>query len=240
VNGVVIAESVRRHVTSIAFGAYVALLAIIALGASRFDKPAAAWPSLVALLAYIVGCAPIGPEFSSGTLQLILTKPVNRSIYLLSRVAGVVCVVWIATFVAFAIELAGRVLWGRATHLDLMGAALIHSFAGTILICALLTFFGSFTRAYFNCAIYFVLMIGVGVAQGVLALMRAMRGAIGDWLRAHDILDRALMTIEKNLFPERPVVFDWHWILMVLSNAAIALVVACFIFRGREVPYGAD
>ena len=36
----------------------------------------------------ITGCGPIGPEFSSGTLQLILVKPINRATYLLSRVAG--------------------------------------------------------------------------------------------------------------------------------------------------------
>ena len=28
--------------------------------------------------------------------------------------------------------------------------------------------------------------------------------------------------------------------LMVLANAAVALVLACLAFRQREVPYGAD
>ena len=239
-NGVVVAETVRRSVTSIAYGAFVALLAIVSLGVSRFNAPGSAWPSLVTLLAFIIGCSSIGPEFSSGTLQLILTKPVNRSVYLLSRVAGAVSAVWIATLVAFSMEIIGRALWSSAAGLDLVLAALIHSLADTILVCALLAFFGSFTRAYFNIAIYFLLMIGLSVSQGVLALMRASRGRIGEWLRGHDVLDRMIAVVSQNLFPDAPRQLSWEWLLMVLSNAAIALVAACFIFRNREVPYGAD
>lgn len=239
-NGVVVGEVVRRSVTSIAYGVFVAFAAIIALGVSRFNAPGSAWPSLMALLAFIIGCSSIGPEFSSGTLQLILTKPVNRSVYLLSRVAGAVCAVWIATLVAFSMEVLGRALWGSVQGFDFVVAALVHSFADTILVCALLAFLGSFTRAYFNIAIYFVLMIGFSVSQGVLAIARASRGWVGDWLRGHDQLDRAIVFVTQNLFPDAPRMLDWRWLLMVLSNAAIALVAACFIFRNREVPYGAD
>jgi ABC-type transport system involved in multi-copper enzyme maturation permease subunit len=240
VNGIVVAETLRRNLNSIPYICYVALLAIIAFGISNFDRPAAVWPALISLLAYIIGCAPIGPEFSSGTLQLILTKPVNRSVYLLSRVAGVVIALWVATLIGFAVELTGRAVQGGNLQFNLMGAALVHSLASTILICSLLVFFGSFTRAYFNIAIYVVLMVGVNVLQGLLGFIRQTGTIAGEWLRSHTILDVTLATIEKNLFPDRPVLFDWHWVLMVLSNAAIALVIACFIFRKREVPYGAD
>lgn len=239
-NGVVVGEVVRRCVTSIAYGAFVALIAIISLGVSRFNQPGAAWPSLVTLLAFIIGCSAIGPEFSSGTLQLILTKPVNRSVYVLSRVAGAVSAVWLATLVAFSMEILGRAMWSSGAGLDLVLAALIHSMADTILVCALLAFFGSFTRAYFNIAIYMVLMIGLSVSQGMLALMRASRGWMGEWLRTHDVIDRMILTVSQNLFPDAPRQLNWEWLLMVLSNAAIALVAACFIFRRREVPYGAD
>jgi len=226
--------------TSIAYWAYVALLAIISFGMARFDRPGTAWPSLVTLLSFIIGCTTIGPEFSSGTLQLILTKPVNRAIYLLSRVAGATLAVWIATFIAFACELLARAIWSAELRIDLVGGVLLHSLADTFLTCALLAFFGSFTRAYFNLAIYFVLMIGVGVGQGMLSMMRSMSGAMGTWLSTHDIADRALAAVSRNLFPDAPLLFDWHWMLMVVSNAALALVAACFIFRAREVPYGAD
>ena len=239
-NGVVVAETVRRCVTSIGYWLFVGLMAIIAFGMSRFDRPGTAWPSLASLLAMVIGCTPIGPEFSSGTLQLILTKPVNRSIYLISRVAGAACAVWIATFIAFAFELVGRALWVPAMRLDLVGSVLLHSLADTFLICALLAFFGSFTRAYFNIAIYLVLMIGIGVGQGMLSMFRSMPSSFGAWLASHDILDRVLIFISRNLFPDAPLRLDGPWLLMVLSNAALALVAACFLLRNREVPYGAD
>ncbi len=240
-NGVVVAEAVRRCLTSIGYWIFIALLAIVSFGMARFDRPGTAWPSLIGLLAFIIGCGAIGPEFSSGTLQLILTKPVNRSVYLVSRAAGAVSAVWIATLVAFFFELLGRMLWSPDLRIDLVGSVLINSFADTILTVALLTFFGSFTRAYFNLAIYFVLMFGLGIGQGILSMMRSMRnGTIGAWLAQNDILDRGLMLTSRNLFPDAPPFLDGKWLLMVLSNATIALVAACFIFRRREVPYGAD
>ena len=237
-NGVVVAETVRRCVTSIAYWSFVALVAIFALGFARFDRHA--WPSMISLLGYIIGCTTIGPEFSSGTLQLILTKPVNRSVYLVSRVAGVVSAIWIAALIAFSFELLGRLLWRDVLRFDIVATILLNVFADTLLICALLVFFASFTRAYFNIAIYMVLMIGIGISQGMLSMLRAKSGALGDWLATHDIIDRILASIDRNLFPEAPVRFDSHWLLMVVSNAAIAIVAACFIFRRREVPYRAD
>lgn len=239
-NGVVIAETVRRCVTSIAYWTFVALTAIVAFGLARFDRPGTAWPSLIALLSFIIGCTPIGPEFSSGTLQLILTKPVNRSVYLLSRVLGAVSAVWIATLIAFSAELIGRMLWTPDLRLDLLGSVVLHSLADTFLTVSLLTFFGSFTRAYFNLAIYFVLMFTLSIGQGMLSMMRSMRSALGSWLVTHDVVDRVLITATQNLYPDPPPFFDWHWLLMVFSNATIALVAACFLFRRREVPYGAD
>src|SRR6185436_20033539 len=133
----------------------------IALGVSNFNRPGAVWPWWVGLLAIVAGCGPIGPEFSSGTLQLILVKPVTRAAYLLSRVAGVVAAVWIATFVAAFFELAGRLLWGGgAVPWQAILAAFLGSCADTILTVSLLALLGSITRAYFNVAIYFVVMAG--------------------------------------------------------------------------------
>ena len=239
-NRVVIAETVRRHVTNGAFLAYVALLAIVALGSSAFDKPAAAWPSLVTLLALITGCGPIGPEFSSGTLQLILVKPVNRAAYLLSRVAGVVLVVWAAAVVAASFELVGRAIWGHAVPGVIIGSALLNIMTDTILTVSLLTLLGSLTRAYFNIAIYVVALIGLSVLGPVLGMIRQSQNVVGRFLNEHMAIERGLSAIERNLFPELPPRPDQTWLLMVLANAAVALVLACLAFRRREVPYGAD
>ena len=239
-NGVVIVETVRRHLTNLAFLAYLVFLAIVALGVSAFNTPASAWPTLVTLLALIVGCGPIGPEFSSGTLQLVLVKPVSRASYLLSRVAGVVLVVWSAAILCAAFELAGRAMWGDALRASQIGSALVNAMTDTILTVSLLVLVGSLTRAYFNVAIYMVAMIGLSMAGVVLAFVRQSRTAVGAFLSAHPEIERALVVIEQNLFPDAPARLDWQWTLMIFTNAAVALVFACLAFGRREVPYGAD
>ena len=237
----VIEETLRRHVTNVGYLTYLALLAIVAFGTSVFDRPAAAWPSLVTLLALIAGSGVIGPEFSSGTLQLILVKPVNRAVYLVSRVTGVVLAVWLAALVPAICELAGRAMWGdNGLQAQPIAIALLNSFVDTILIAALLALLGSLTRAYFNIAIYVTTMIGISIAGGVLGMMRQSANAIGRFLTRFPGIQRGLGVVEQNLFPELPTRLDAGWTLMVLSNAAIALLLACLIFRRREVPYGAD
>ena len=223
-SGVVIGETLRRHYTNVGYVAYVVLLAMVALFISQFERPGSLWPGLVMLLAIITGCAPIGPEFSSGTLQLILVKPINRAVYLLSRVAGVVLAVWIAGVVAAVTELLGR----GFSELTPIATALVHSMADALLVVSLLTLIGSFTRAYFNVAIYFGVQIFLGLLAGIGAR------------KFPEQLMGALNVITRNLYPDAPSRLSGDWLLLVACNAAIALVLACVIFRGREVPYGAE
>jgi len=229
VSWVVYSETVRRHLTSAAYYFMLAMFAMAAFFSVRFDSLAAVWPPLVEVLAVVLGCAAIGPEFSSGTLQLILVKPVNRAAYLLSRVAGILTVVWIAAIVACGCELLGRALARQSIRVDVLGTALLNVFVASFLVVALLVFFGSFTRKYFNVALYMLLQLSLGIALSLAAMGRRF-----------PVLTRALEQVLNNLFPEAPPTLDARWLLLVLSNAAVALVLACFIFRVREVPYGGD
>lgn len=237
---VVIRETLRRHVTNIGFLGYLVLLAIIALGVSVFNRPAAGWPSLITLLTLITGAGVIGPEFSSGTLQLILVKPVTRASYLLSRVAGIVLSVWIAATVCATFEIIGRVLWTEVVPYRMVFAGLVNACADAVLAVSLLALFGSLTRAYFNVAIYLALAIGISVAGIVVGLLRQSANFVGRFLQGNTAVDRVLMTVDQNLFPDLPLRLDPIWLVMVLSNAAIALLLGCLAFRRREVPYGAD
>lgn len=226
-SSVVIVETIRRHITHVAFLIYLALLVIFAVGIANVDAPPM-WPTFVGLLAIITGCGVIGPEFSSGTLQLILVKPVNRATYLLSRVTGVVCVVWIASIVAFIAEAVGHLIGGDVP-LEMMAITLLNTAASIVLTVALLTLVGSLTRAYLNVAIYVVLLMTLNIVPTLLQFAKAPAS-----------IARAFNVIEQNLYPTEPPRFDGPWLLLVLSNAAVALVIACFAFRNREVPYGAD
>jgi ABC-type transport system involved in multi-copper enzyme maturation permease subunit len=176
------------------------------------------------LLAMVVGSEVIGPEFSSGTLQLILVKPINRAVYLLSRVAGVVLAVWSAALLAAVCELVGRSM----NDFVPIATALVHSMADALLVVSLLAFIGSFTRAYFNIAIYFGMQMFLAMLIGLSAR------------KFPEPLTRALRFVMSNLYPDPPSQLEGAWLLLVACNVAIALLLACILFRKREVPYGAD
>lgn len=249
-NAAVIRETIRRQWTSIAFVSFVVLTALAAVAASQIDDPSHIWPAWIGLLALIVGCQTIGPEFSSGTLQLILAKPINRSTYLLSRVAGVVLALWLAAVLPLIIELIGRALSSSPIEQFAQVAWTGFNLAlDTLFVCALLALLGSFTRSYFNIAIYMALKIGLAMtvagAMAIAGMSQATTSTglfvrLGRFLFEHPAIVRGLHHVENNLFPEAPRGFDRNWTLMVLSNAAIALLLACVLFRRREVPYGAD
>lgn len=225
----VIAETVRRHFRSVGYWTFLALIVIVSFGTARFHAPASGWPTLVSLLAIVTGSALIGPEFSTGTLQLILVKPVRRAAYLLSRVTGVVLVVFMASMAGAGAELLGRALLTEAVPAKRIAVALLNTTGEVALIAALLTLAGSFTRAYFNVALYLVVQVSLGIAAGVLSVGRRF-----------PVVLNVLEEVSGNLYPDAPPTLDARWLLLVASNAAVALVLACLIFRRREVPYGAD
>ncbi|HET7705334.1 MAG TPA: ABC transporter permease subunit [Thermoanaerobaculia bacterium] len=236
-SAVVIGETVRRHVTNVFYVALLLLLVMIGFGVASFNTPGAVWPSLVGMLAVVAGAGVIGPEFSSGTLQLIVSRPLRRWSYLLSRVAGVVAVVGIAAALAFVAESVTRLLRGT----DLVPwPILLNVLAVALSSCALLVFFASVTRAYFNIAIYFMLQIGFSATEGILALVRGRGGATGEFLRVHPEIETGVAAVSQTLFPEVIPHFDGGWIVKTLVVSAIALALACVFFSRREVPYGAD
>jgi ABC-type transport system involved in multi-copper enzyme maturation permease subunit len=199
------------------------------------------WPSLVALLAIITGSAIIGPEFSTGALQLIVSKPIRRSVYLLSRVTGVFASVVLAAFVAVAAETAARLLRGDEALpwlrlLTMFGGAL----ATSLLVIAMLTLLGSVTRAYFNVAIYLGAEAALSTMQVVLGTVRIRGQAIGAFLEQHPAIERGLATVDDVLFASVPNELTGPWLARVVITVAVALALACAAFERREVPYGAD
>lgn len=241
---VVFAETLRRHLTAPAYLVFVGGITAIAAIIGRVNGSSGLWQGLWSLLTVILGAQLIGPEFSSGTLQLILAKPVNRSSYLLGRFAGVVAAAWIAIIVPLLFDLGGRLLFYNAPSdwraaINSTGGEALHA----LLVCALLSLFGSISRSYFNVAIYFVLSVGLTL---LIAGLRLVAGGLRafDWLSKllvkHPGILRGVEAIHENLFPTVPPRPEPVWVMLIVSNAAIALLLACMFFRRREVPYGAD
>lgn len=240
-NVAVFEETVRRHLTSAGYLVFLFLVATAGLFAAGFNKPASMWPSLVTLLAIITGSALIGPEFLTGTLQLIVTKPVPRPVYVLSRVAGVFAAVCLAAVAGFGAESivrlasgADAVPWRRL--IDAFGGSLL----AALLIIAFLTLLGSLTRAYLNVAIYLTIEVALSILESVIGVVRVKGGAVGAYLEAHPGLERGLTAFDDFLFPVAPQQLQWPWILRIVATAAVALLLACLAFQRREVPYGAE
>ncbi|MGH9419904.1 MAG: ABC transporter permease [Thermoanaerobaculia bacterium] len=241
---VVIAETLRRHFAHLGYVITLLILILIVVTMAAIGGPQAPY-EMISLFTLIAGCQLIGPEFSSGTLQLILSKPIGRSTYLLSRVAGVVLAIWLAVVVVFGSDVIGRLIAGTPIgwH-SALGAALV-SLLKVFFVCSLLAFLGSFSRSYVNVGIYIGAQILLPMISGLLGMARnavsGEMGTIGAFLRAHPVVLETLAVINRNLFPDTPPsLFDRDWMIMVVSNAAVALLLACVIFSRREVPYGAD
>lgn len=246
-NAVVIRETLRRHFTNIPFLVLFGILLLGAAATGAAGAPSQAWQVFISLFSVILGCQIIGPEFSSGTLQLILAKPVRRSDYLVSRVAGVTLVLWSLIWLPFAAESLCRLVFRREGFdwLDAFSGA-THLSAEALFVCAILTMFGSMVRSYFNVAIYVAIQMLIGlmlsVIHSIINSSSARLDALRAFFRARPEFSAWLRAIDRNLYPDPPsaLAFDRAWLAMVLSNTAVALFLACILFRRREVPYGAD
>ena len=241
----VILETLRRHFAHVAYVAALLMIVIIAASMAALGAPVGSSMEVMSLFVILAGCQIIGPEFSSGTLQLILAKPIQRSRYLLSRVAGVMLALWIAIGLAFSADVIARAAGGHDILWTGAGGPAVAHAAQAALICSLMALFGSFTRSYLNVAIYlggqiFLSMFG-GVVQMIQRLERGTFAALGAFLRAHPGVHDAIRVVDENIYPSAPLIpFDRNWMLLVFGNAAVALLLACVIFGRREVPYGAD
>jgi ABC-type transport system involved in multi-copper enzyme maturation permease subunit len=243
-SSVVIVETLRRHFAHLGYISTLLIIIVIVAVMSAVGAPQAPY-ELIALFAMIAGCQLIGPEFSSGTLQLILSKPIGRSSYLLSRVVGVVLAIWVAIVVMFGSDVVGRLIAGTPIAWRAAFAAMVVSGLKVLFVCSLLALLGSFSRSYVNIGIYIAAQILLPMISGLLGMMRnAASGemaVIGAFLRAHPGVLKAVAAIDNTLLPDAPLIpFDRNWIVMILCNASVALLLACVIFSRREVPYGAD
>lgn len=241
----VIMETLRRHFAHIAYVGAVLLILLISTTMAAIDAPSGGSMEMMRLFIVIAGCQLIGPEFSSGTLQLILSKPIHRARYLTSRVAGVVLALWIAIALVYSADIIARAIGGHEISWRTGGGAATASAAQAMLICSLMALFGSFTRSYLNVAVYIggqvlLSMIG-GFLQFISRTHQGLFASLGEFVRTHPGVMKTIRTIDQNIYPSPPAVpFDRNWLLLVVSNAAAALLLACLIFRRREVPYGAD
>jgi ABC-type transport system involved in multi-copper enzyme maturation permease subunit len=242
VNGVVVAETIRRHLKNPAYWAGVVAIAVMAGLTGAYGGPSRLWESFVIVLAIAGAARLIGPEFSSGTLQLILSKPVNRSAYVLSRFAGVVAALLMATATCLGADFLGRELGeaGGAPDWKSMISSSANVGLFIVLVCALLALLGSFTRSFNNVALYVLMKIALVLIIGVLRMPIGGPTRLSLFMEAHPAIIKSIVAVDSNLYPSIPDNLQGAFTVLVLTNASVALFLACLLFRRREVPYGAD
>lgn len=242
-NRTVIAETFRRQI-NVASVIFLALLGLLAFSLADVDTPGRSWRPMLGFIAVIAGAQLIGPEFNTGTLQLVLAKPVNRSVYLVSRVIGVWLAICAATWLMHAVEVSSLLLDHREPPWRRVFFTGLNDNVDTLLIMSLLALLGAVLRMHFNFVIYLGVSAALVVSPMILTSLRRQTSGFLGWLgaiaREHPGIETTLATIEKNLYPQAPGDFNRDWLLMVLCNSAVALFLASLLFRRREVPYGGD
>src|SRR5947199_2318864 len=131
-------ETLRRHFTHLGYVAALLVLIVIVVTMAAIGAPSQAPYEMISLFTLIAGCQLIGPEFSKGTLQLILSKPVGRSSYVVGRVIGVVLAIWVAVIVIFASDVAGRLITGTSIPWRAALATMLVAALRVLLVCSLL------------------------------------------------------------------------------------------------------
>jgi ABC-type transport system involved in multi-copper enzyme maturation permease subunit len=235
-NGVVFAETARRHFTSAGYLTFLLFVGIIGVFVASFNTPGSMWPSLITMLSIITGSAIIGPEFSAGTLQLIVSKPVSRPAYVLGRAGGVFAAVAVAALVALSAETIMRVISGTPLPWQRLLEIMAGELTVGLLAIALLTLLGSITVSYFNAAIYIGVQAAISILEAIVGAMRLHSG----FITAHPEIAQVLVTIDDTFFPAAPAELTARWLAQTGGLIAVALALACLAFQRREVPYGAD
>jgi ABC-type multidrug transport system ATPase subunit/ABC-type transport system involved in multi-copper enzyme maturation permease subunit len=233
----VVEETYRRAMSNALL--ILGTLVVVAFGV--FNAPQIPY-GIAWLIVLGTGSQLIGPEFSSGTLQLIVAKPVNRSSYLLSRVAGAFAVIVTVDLITAASLAVGKFAGNNPDSWKGLGEAAAKYALDGLMALALLALFGSFTRSYANIAAYLVLETTFSVLLAWLSMMRLPRdhsSALASFLQRNPEVIKAVKGLDGNLFPDATTVTP-QLALLVLSNSAIALFLGCLLFRRREIPYGAD
>lgn len=194
-------------------------------------------PAMLALLLIATGA--VSRDIASGTIQMILARPVRRSDYLLGRYLGIL--VLLAAFLLFAVllsvsfqSLLGALFEVRETvALDTLLRVAAGEWLDGTLLAATLIFFSTFLPGVGDLLAYFLLQIGLGVA-----------GSLGGRFPA---IARGAAFVRDNFFPH----VAWDEVLQgqgmlgaEVGRFVLALTVfligAIVIFSRREFSYGHD
>lgn len=184
------------------------------------------------LLALVVGAGLIGQDVSSGTLPLLLARPVTRPSYVASRWAG--ATLGTAILIGLQALTAIALISVRGAHVPWRDAALflgngILTAAGT---SALLVLLSSLMNGLGDLGLLLLLSISGQVIR--------MAGMLRSWawlVRAGDELGRFVQP-KLNLSPFfGPAPVSWFEVVSYFSTVALCLALAMVVVNRKELSY---
>jgi hypothetical protein len=234
VNGTLIAAFLRQRLTSPMRVGLMLLITMFPLGAAIVMNSLAALGAMGGPLALILAAGAIGQDVSSGTLQLLLVRPVSRPSVLVHRwLAAVIGAVGITLA---TLALGTLALFARGTHpdaLDLVRMVLENACAaaGSAAVMVMLSTLvgGLGDVGLFAAALVFTqLLVGLGMLE--------------HW----DVLIRVCTEVQGVLSPQ----LSWEWmthhmppswfpITSWASTVTLALAVGISRLNRRELSYAA-
>lgn len=178
--------------------------------------------SQVVLFAVIISSAGlISSERKSGTLLLVLTKPVSRSSFVFAKIISALALLVLAV-------LAGLMLCWGGTVVLFGGASL-----GPLLLCtALWLVYGSFLLC--ASALFSVLLDGQAGAAGVGLALHAVVSLLGLWPPMLRYSPAGLMTLATSALSDKAGEALWP-VMTGLLGALFCALLAASLFSRREL-----
>jgi ABC-type transport system involved in multi-copper enzyme maturation permease subunit len=182
-------------------------------------------------LVLVLGGGVIGRDLSTGTLQLILARPVGRSEYVLSRWLGLATASFALAFLGWAIALPFSLSGGGTTVADSLGVLAEHFFV-TFGLAAVLTGFSALLPGFGDLAL---LLFGGIVSLGMMTVAGLVHipwiGRLGSELM-------------KTLFPTVAIhelsqggTLHLYALAVWASTVALSLLVGIVAMNRRELSY---
>lgn len=245
-NAGIVFHSILSVMRSWGFRLYGVVLLVVSVygGIESSHEKLWSWYMLIAVV--VLGAQLIGPEISSGTIQLFIVRPITCSSYLLSRVVGTYCVLTGAFAACAAVQIATRLGTDGSGTMSwrLLLANAAANYLEALYFVALISLFGALTRKFYNVACFGGFILGVSQGPPAMRDVVEWSGAfrpVATFVIKHPGLVSSFFVLRREILPTMSgVLLSPALIVSVVSNVTIVLFLACVAFGRREFPYGAD
>jgi ABC-type transport system involved in multi-copper enzyme maturation permease subunit len=183
--------------------------------------------------ALVFGAGLIGPDASAGILELVLTRPVSRSRYVLARWLSAVALTSAASLGQTLVMAGIKALYGHAPALSGIAGAGACQISVAIGVPAVLIALSSMTYGYGDLRLWVLCLIFGEIVE--------LGGKTLHW----PLISRLGTETERLLLPQigpgalpSLLQFPWNTAIAWLSTVVLALAIAMAVLNRRELSHG--